>query len=45
MRRCRWMPQYGAFGALVGHELSHAIDGRGRHIDAKGEIRDWWSAR
>ena len=35
--------QYGAFGALVGHELSHAIDGRGRHIDAKGEIRDWWS--
>ena len=34
--------QYGAFGALVGHELSHAIDGRGRHIDAKGEIRDWW---
>ena len=35
--------QYGAFGALVGHELSHAIDGRGRHIDAKGEVRDWWS--
>lgn len=34
--------QYGAFGALVGHELSHAIDGRGRHLDAKGEIRDWW---
>lgn len=36
--------QYGAFGALVGHELSHAIDGRGRHIDASGEIRDWWNA-
>ena len=36
--------QYGAFGALVGHELSHAIDGRGRYIDAKGEVRDWWSA-
>lgn len=36
--------QYGAFGALVGHELSHAIDGLGRHVDAAGEIRDWWSS-
>ncbi|MDQ3159529.1 MAG: M13 family metallopeptidase, partial [Pseudomonadota bacterium] len=35
--------QYGAFGALVGHELSHAIDTRGRMIDASGTIRDWWS--
>lgn len=34
---------YGAFGALVGHELSHAIDGRGRLVDAKGEVRDWWT--
>lgn len=36
--------RYGAFGALVGHELSHAIDGRGRYVDAKGEVRDWWSS-
>jgi putative endopeptidase len=36
--------QYGAFGALVGHELSHAIDDRGRHVDAKGNVRDWWGA-
>lgn len=35
--------QYGAFGALVGHELSHAIDTRGRHVDADGNVRDWWS--
>ncbi|HOV95415.1 MAG TPA: M13 family metallopeptidase [Thermomonas sp.] len=35
--------QYGAFGALVGHELSHALDERGRHIDADGNVRDWWS--
>ena len=35
--------RYGAFGALVGHELSHAIDGRGRYVDAKGDVRDWWS--
>ncbi len=36
--------QYGAFGALVGHELSHAIDMRGRLVDAKGQLRDWWTA-
>ena len=35
--------QYGAYGALVGHELSHAIDARGRMIDASGAIRDWWT--
>jgi putative endopeptidase len=35
--------QYGAFGALVGHELSHAIDTRGRLISARGEARDWWT--
>ncbi|MBS0231641.1 MAG: M13 family metallopeptidase [Proteobacteria bacterium] len=35
--------RYGAFGALVGHELSHAIDSRGHHVDADGNVRDWWS--
>jgi putative endopeptidase len=35
--------QYGAYGALVGHELSHAIDARGRLIGARGEARDWWT--
>ena len=34
--------QYGAYGALVGHELSHAIDARGRMVDARGNLRDWW---
>ena len=41
------MPQatrYGAYGALVGHELSHAVDSRGRMVDAKGELRDWWTS-
>ena len=35
--------QYGSFGALVGHELSHALDTRGRMVDAKGDVRDWWT--
>ena len=34
---------YGSFGALVGHELSHAFDNKGRSIDAAGNARDWWS--
>ncbi|GAB3090725.1 M13-type metalloendopeptidase [Lysobacter terrae] len=35
--------QYGAFGALAGRELSHALDNRGRLVDAKAQVRDWWS--
>ncbi|GAB6195714.1 M13-type metalloendopeptidase [Lysobacter xanthus] len=34
---------YGAYGALVGHELVHAIDPQGRLIDARGQARDWWT--
>jgi putative endopeptidase len=36
--------RYGAFGGLVGHELSHAVDARGRMVDATGNLRDWWSS-
>lgn len=36
--------QYGALGALVGHELTHAVDMRGRLVDAKGDLRDWWTS-
>jgi putative endopeptidase len=35
--------QYGAFGALVGRELHHALDDKGRFVDARGEMRDWWT--
>ncbi|GGD57466.1 M13 family metallopeptidase [Pseudoxanthomonas indica] len=34
---------YGAYGALVGRELNRGFDNRGRMVDAKGQIRDWWS--
>ncbi len=34
---------YGSFGALVGHELTHAVGARGRHVDAAGQLRDWWT--
>ncbi|MEO1014790.1 MAG: M13 family metallopeptidase [Pseudomonadota bacterium] len=35
---------YGALGAIIGHELSHAFDWEGRKIDASGRLADWWSA-
>ena len=35
--------QYGAFGALVGHELTHGFDNTGRLVDASGSVRDWWT--
>lgn len=35
---------YGAAGALIGHEISHAFDDRGRNFDAAGQSRDWWTA-
>lgn len=36
--------QYGGFGAMVGHELSSAVDSSGRRVDAGETLRDWWSA-
>ena len=35
--------QYGAFGALVGHELTHGFDASGRMVDAAATVRDWWT--
>jgi putative endopeptidase len=35
---------YGAIGMVMGHELTHGFDDQGRQFDAKGNLRDWWSA-
>jgi len=35
---------YGAIGAVIGHELTHGFDDEGRKIDANGVLRDWWTA-
>ncbi|CAI6340087.1 unnamed protein product [Periconia digitata] len=33
---------YGAFGAVAGHELTHAFDNGGSHYDETGAYNDWW---
>ena len=34
---------YGTFGAVAGHELSHAFDNTGRQYDEDGKYQDWWT--
>jgi putative endopeptidase len=35
---------YGAIGAVIGHEISHGFDDQGRKYDSSGTVRDWWTA-
>jgi endothelin-converting enzyme/putative endopeptidase len=34
---------YGAIGAVIGHETIHGFDDQGRKFDAKGDLKDWWT--
>ena len=34
---------YGAVGAVIGHELTHGFDDEGRQFDGKGNLEDWWT--
>ncbi len=35
---------YGAIGSIIGHEMTHGYDDSGRHFDADGNMKDWWTA-
>ena len=36
---------YGAIGAVIGHELSHHFDDQGRKFDPRGNFSEWWTAQ
>ena len=34
---------YGAIGAIIGHEISHSFDDQGSQFDARGRLLNWWT--
>lgn len=36
---------FGAFGSVVGHELTHGFDDIGRQFDKHGNLKEWWDPK
>ncbi|HXJ60372.1 MAG TPA: M13 family metallopeptidase [Verrucomicrobiae bacterium] len=36
---------YGAIGVVIGHEITHGYDDKGRQYDADGNLKDWWTEK
>jgi predicted metalloendopeptidase len=34
---------YGAIGAIIGHEIVHSFDDQGAQFDAQGRLKNWWT--
>jgi putative endopeptidase len=36
---------YGAIGVVIGHEMTHGFDDKGRLFDKDGNYKEWWTAK
>jgi putative endopeptidase len=36
---------FGAIGAVIGHEIGHGFDDQGRKFGPEGAMQDWWNAQ
>jgi putative endopeptidase len=36
---------YGAIGVVIGHEITHGYDDKGRQYDADGNLNEWWTEK
>lgn len=40
---CISVVNFGSMGAVIGHEMTHGFDDKGRKFDYQGNMKDWWT--